>query len=99
MLENTEIGMYNECGVAAEPTRAEMLHAVETFLEARQPSETALLYFSGHGECCEHDGQLYFLTRDTDPGGVPGADAPVLPVRVSAWRIPSGEHALAPLID
>ncbi|SDC39793.1 hypothetical protein [Streptomyces prasinopilosus] len=29
VLENTEIGMYNECAVAAEPTRAEMLHAVQ----------------------------------------------------------------------
>ncbi|MGW6014308.1 caspase, EACC1-associated type [Streptomyces sp. NPDC055210] len=72
VLENTEIGMYNECAVAAEPTRAEMLHAVATFLEARQSSETALLYFSGHGEYCEQDGQLYFLTRDTDPADLPG---------------------------
>ncbi|MGR6535877.1 caspase, EACC1-associated type [Streptomyces sp. SS52] len=76
VLENTEIGMYNECAVAAEPTRAEMLHAVETFLEARQASETALLYFSGHGEYCEQDGQLYFLTRDTDPADLPGTGVP-----------------------
>ncbi|MFG3116676.1 AAA domain-containing protein [Streptomyces sp. NPDC048197] len=76
VLENTEIGMYNECAVAAEPTRAEMLHAVESFLEARQPSETALLYFSGHGEYCEQDGQLYFLTRDTDPADLPGTAVP-----------------------
>ncbi|MFI1483950.1 AAA domain-containing protein [Streptomyces sp. NPDC020747] len=76
VLENTEIGMYNECALAAEPTRAEMLHAVETFLEARQPSETALLYFSGHGEYCEQDGQLYFLTRDTDPADLPGTAVP-----------------------
>ncbi|MFM9444738.1 caspase, EACC1-associated type [Streptomyces acidiscabies] len=76
VLENTEIGMYNECSLAAEPTRAEMLHAVETFLEARQPSETALLYFSGHGEYCEQDGQLYFLTRDTDPADLPGTAVP-----------------------
>jgi hypothetical protein len=76
VLENTEIGMYNECALAAEPTRAEMLYAVETFLEARQPSETALLYFSGHGEYCEQDGQLYFLTRDTDPADLPGTAVP-----------------------
>ncbi|GAA4946892.1 hypothetical protein GCM10023238_11540 [Streptomyces heliomycini] len=76
VLENTEIGMYNECAVAAEPTRAEMLHAVETFLEARQASETALLYFSGHGEYCEQDGQLYFLTRDSDPADLPGTAVP-----------------------
>ncbi|MFJ6985909.1 MULTISPECIES: AAA domain-containing protein [unclassified Streptomyces] len=76
VLENLEIGMYNECEVAAEPTRAEMLHAVETFLESRQPSETALLYFSGHGEYCEQDGQLYFLTRDTDPADLPGTAVP-----------------------
>ncbi|MFE3643673.1 AAA domain-containing protein [Streptomyces sp. NPDC059169] len=76
VLENTEIGMYNECASAAEPTRAEMLHAVATFLEARQPSETALLYFSGHGEYCEQDGQLYFLTRDTDPADLPGTAVP-----------------------
>ncbi|MCX2927060.1 caspase, EACC1-associated type [Streptomyces sp. NEAU-W12] len=76
VLENTEIGMYNDCAVVAEPTRAEMLHAIETFLEARQPSETALLYFSGHGEFCEDDGQLYFLTRDADPDDLPGTAVP-----------------------
>ncbi|MEV2210416.1 AAA domain-containing protein [Streptomyces sp. NPDC050997] len=76
VLENTEIGMYNDCAMVAEPTRAEMLHAIETFLEARQPSETALLYFSGHGEFCEDDNQLYFLTRDADPDDLPGTAVP-----------------------
>ncbi|MBP8536311.1 AAA domain-containing protein [Streptomyces sp. MK37H] len=76
VLENTEIGMYNDCAMVAEPTRAEMLHSVETFLEERQPSETALLYFSGHGEFCEDDNQLYFLTRDADPDDLPGTAVP-----------------------
>ncbi|ANW17649.1 caspase, EACC1-associated type [Streptomyces clavuligerus] len=76
VLESTEIGMYNECAMVPEPTRAEMLHAIEEFLEARQPSETALLYFSGHGEFCEADGQLYFLTRDADPEDLPGTAVP-----------------------
>ncbi|MGW6557124.1 caspase, EACC1-associated type [Streptomyces hydrogenans] len=76
VLESTEIGMYNDCAMVAEPTRAEMLHAVETFLEERQASETALLYFSGHGEFCEADGQLYFLTRDADPDDLPGTAVP-----------------------
>ncbi|MFE9215145.1 AAA domain-containing protein [Streptomyces lavendulae] len=76
VLESTEIGMYNDCAVVAEPTRAEMLHAIETFLEERQSSETALLYFSGHGEFCEADNQLYFLTRDADPDDLPGTAVP-----------------------
>lgn len=76
VLENTAIGMYNDCAMVAEPTRAEMLHAVEAFLEERQQSETALLYFSGHGEFCEDDNQLYFLTRDTDPDDLPGTAVP-----------------------
>ncbi|MFE7384531.1 AAA domain-containing protein [Streptomyces zhihengii] len=76
VLESTEIGMYNECAMVAEPTRAEMLHAIEEFLEERQASETALLYFSGHGEFCEADGQLYFLTRDADPDDLPGTAVP-----------------------
>ncbi|CAL9564540.1 caspase, EACC1-associated type [Streptomyces sp. enrichment culture] len=76
VLESTEIGMYNDCAMVAEPTRAEMLHAVETFLEERQASETALFYFSGHGEFCEADGQLYFLTRDADPDDLPGTAVP-----------------------
>ncbi|MFD8006327.1 caspase, EACC1-associated type [Streptomyces mirabilis] len=76
VLESLEIGMYNECEMVPEPTRAEMLHAIEEFLEARQPSETALLYFSGHGEFCEADGQLYFLTRDADPDDLPGTAVP-----------------------
>ncbi|MFE3887787.1 AAA domain-containing protein [Streptomyces lydicus] len=76
VLQNTEIGMYNDCAMVAEPTRAEMLRAVETYLEERQPSETALLYFSGHGEFCEDDNQLYFLTRDADPADLPGTAVP-----------------------
>ncbi|MFE2523788.1 AAA domain-containing protein [Streptomyces sp. NPDC059382] len=76
VLESTEIGMYNDCAMVAEPTRAEMLYAVEQFLEERQPSETALLYFSGHGQLCEADGQLYFLTRDADPDDLPGTAVP-----------------------
>lgn len=76
VLESTEIGMYNTCAMVPEPTRAEMLQAIEEFLEERQPSETALLYFSGHGEFCEADGQLYFLTRDTDPDDLPGTAVP-----------------------
>ncbi len=76
VLESTEIGMYNDCAMVAEPTRAEMLHAVEQFLEERQSSETALLYFSGHGQYCEADGQLYFLTRDADPDDLPGTAVP-----------------------
>ncbi|MET9533293.1 AAA domain-containing protein [Streptomyces sp. NPDC006649] len=76
VLESTEIGMYNDCAMVAEPTRSEMLYAVEQFLEDRQPSETALLYFSGHGQFCEADGQLYFLTRDADPDDLPGTAVP-----------------------
>ncbi|MEE1748614.1 caspase, EACC1-associated type [Streptomyces sp. JV184] len=76
VLESTEIGMYNECAILSEPTRSEMLYAVEQFLEERQPSETALLYFSGHGQFCEDDGQLYFLTRDADPDDLPGTAVP-----------------------
>ncbi|MFJ4572315.1 AAA domain-containing protein [Streptomyces sp. NPDC088846] len=76
VLESTEIGMYNDCAMVPEPTRAEMLYAVEQFLEERRPSETALLYFSGHGQFCEADGQLYFLTRDADPDDLPGTAVP-----------------------
>ncbi|MEU4357246.1 caspase, EACC1-associated type [Streptomyces virginiae] len=76
VLESTEIGMYNDCAMVAEPTRAEMLYSVEQFLEERQSSETALLYFSGHGQFCEADGQLYFLTRDADPDDLPGTAVP-----------------------
>lgn len=76
VLESTEIGMYNDCAMVPEPTRAEMLHAIETFLEGRQSNETALLYFSGHGEFCEDDNQLYFLTRDADPDDLPGTAVP-----------------------
>ncbi|WP_151483518.1 caspase, EACC1-associated type [Streptomyces albicerus] len=72
VLQNTEIGQYNDCDVVADPTRAEMLHAIESFLEERQQSESALLYFSGHGEFCESDNQLYFLTRDSDRADLPG---------------------------
>ncbi|MGW1993120.1 caspase, EACC1-associated type [Embleya sp. NPDC001921] len=71
VLESTEIGQYNDCAVVADPTRTEMLHAIESFLEERQQSESALLYFSGHGEFCEADNQLYFLTRDSDRTDLP----------------------------
>ncbi|WSP75439.1 AAA domain-containing protein [Streptomyces sp. NBC_01236] len=71
VLQNTEIGQYNDCEMVPEPTRAEMLHAVESFVEQRQQSESVLLYFSGHGEFCEADNQLYFLTRDSDRADLP----------------------------
>ncbi|MEU5000433.1 AAA domain-containing protein [Streptomyces sp. NPDC021622] len=71
VLQSTEIGQYNDCAMVPDPTRAEMLHAIESFLEERQQSESALLYFSGHGEFCEADNQLYFLTRDSDPADLP----------------------------
>ncbi|OCC12505.1 caspase, EACC1-associated type [Streptomyces sp. PTY087I2] len=71
VLQSTEIGQYNDCDMVPDPTRAEMLHAIESFLEERQQSESALLYFSGHGEFSEADNQLYFLTRDSDPADLP----------------------------
>lgn len=71
VLQSTEIGQYNDCAMVPDPTRAEMLHAIESFLGERQQSESALLYFSGHGEFCEADNQLYFLTRDSDPADLP----------------------------
>ncbi|MFD8333217.1 AAA domain-containing protein [Streptomyces solisilvae] len=71
VLQSTEIGQYNDCEMVPDPTRAEMLHAIESFLEERQQSESALLYFSGHGEFCEADNQLYFLTRDSDRNDLP----------------------------
>ncbi|MGW0878366.1 caspase, EACC1-associated type [Streptomyces sp. NPDC002671] len=91
VLESTEIGMFNDCAMVPDPTRAEMLHAIEEFLEARQPSETALLYFSGHGEFCESDGQLYFLTRDADPHDLPGTAVPAefLERMLQSCRAPS----------
>ncbi|MBF9071542.1 caspase, EACC1-associated type [Streptacidiphilus fuscans] len=71
VLERLDIGMFNPCTTVAEPTRAEMMCAVEDYLADRQQSETALLYFSGHGQFDQDDGQLYFLTRDADPQDLP----------------------------
>ncbi|MFJ3421496.1 caspase domain-containing protein [Streptomyces sp. NPDC086082] len=71
VLQSPEIGLYNDCEMVPDPTRAEMLHGIESFLEERQQSESALLYFSGHGEFCEADNQLYFLTRDSDRADLP----------------------------
>ncbi|MFI6444893.1 AAA domain-containing protein [Kitasatospora sp. NPDC050543] len=67
VLERTDIGMFNPCTIAAEPTAAQMMRVVEDFLSERTSTDTALLYFTGHGQYSAADGQLYFITQDSDP--------------------------------
>ncbi|MEV6974522.1 AAA domain-containing protein [Kitasatospora sp. NPDC093806] len=71
VLERTDIGMFNPCTIAAEPTAAQLKRVVEDFLAERTGADTALLYFSGHGQYSVDDGQLYFITRDSDPEDLP----------------------------
>lgn len=66
VLGRTDIGDFEVC-TAAEATSGETMHAIEAFLAQREPGETALVYFSGHGTFSLDDGQLYFIARDTDP--------------------------------
>jgi branched-chain amino acid transport system substrate-binding protein len=70
VLENPEIGGFDNVKVLINPQQYEMAVAIEILFDDRQKDDLVLLFFSGHG-IKDEDGKLYFAahnTRKTDKG-------------------------------
>ncbi|QLE50355.1 ABC transporter substrate-binding protein [Nostoc sp. C057] len=64
VLENPEIGGFNDVKVLLNPQRHEMEEAIEILFDNRQKDDLVLLFFSGHG-IKDESGKLYFAARNT----------------------------------
>ena len=64
VLQNPEIGGFNDVKVLINPQQHEMAVAIETLFDGRQKDDLLLLFFSGHG-IKDESGQLYFTARNT----------------------------------
>ncbi|MDB9452155.1 caspase, EACC1-associated type [Dolichospermum circinale] len=70
VLENPDIGGFDEVKVLVNPPRQEMEEAIEILFDNRQKDDLLLLFFSGHG-IKDEEGNLYFAapkTRKNDNG-------------------------------
>ncbi|WP_260445822.1 MULTISPECIES: caspase family protein [unclassified Nostoc] len=70
VLENPEIGGFNDVKVLLNPQRHEMEEAIERLFSDRQRDDLVLLFFSGHG-IKDEKGNLYFAacnTKKSDKG-------------------------------
>ncbi|MEA5624756.1 caspase, EACC1-associated type [Nostoc sp. UHCC 0251] len=64
VLQNPEIGGFDDVKVLINPQQHEMAVAIETLFDGRQKDDLLLLFFSGHGIKDER-GKLYFAARNT----------------------------------
>ncbi|MEH2464151.1 caspase, EACC1-associated type [Nostoc sp.] len=64
VLQNPEIGGFDEVKVLVNPRRQAMEEAIEILFDSRQRDDLALLFFSGHG-IKDESGKLYFATCNT----------------------------------
>jgi branched-chain amino acid transport system substrate-binding protein len=64
VLENPDIGGFDEVKVLVNPPRQEMEEALQMLFDDRQKDDFLLLFFSGHG-IKDEEGNLYFATRNT----------------------------------
>lgn len=64
VLENPEIGGFDDVKVLLNPQRHEMEEAIEILFDNRQKDDLVLLFFSGHG-IKDESGKLYFAARNT----------------------------------
>ncbi len=64
VLENPDIGGFDEVKVLVNPLRQEMEEAIEILFDNRQKNDLLLLFFSGHG-IKDEEGRLYFAARNT----------------------------------
>ncbi|MDZ8080707.1 MAG: ABC transporter substrate-binding protein [Nostoc sp. DcaGUA01] len=77
VLENPEIGGFDDVTPLINPRRQAMEEAIETLFAGRQKDDLVLLFFSGHG-IKDEGGKLYFATRNTrknEKGGLVQATA------------------------
>ncbi|MGW2048688.1 caspase, EACC1-associated type [Streptomyces sp. NPDC001858] len=68
VLEMPAVGRYEKCVRVEDASKTAIKQAVERFLRDREPDELVVLYISGHGAYDREDGQLYYVTTDTEAG-------------------------------
>ncbi|MEU3217059.1 AAA domain-containing protein [Streptomyces sp. NPDC006971] len=66
VLEMPAVGGYEKCVRVEDSSKAAIKQALEWFLTDREPDELVVLYLSGHGAYHREDGQLYYVTTDTE---------------------------------
>lgn len=64
VLQNPEMGDFDEVKTLVNPTHSEMAVEIETWFEDRQSDDLAVLFFSGHG-VKDESRELYFAACDT----------------------------------
>jgi uncharacterized caspase-like protein len=64
MLQNPEMGGFDEVKPLINPNRSRMEEEIEIWLKDRQPDDLLLLFFSGHG-VKDESRDLYFATCNT----------------------------------
>ena len=64
VLQNPEIGGFDDVKVLINPQQYEMGVAIQTLFDSRQRDDLLLLFFSGHG-IKDESGKLYFAARNT----------------------------------
>ncbi|MBD2210743.1 caspase family protein [Nostoc linckia FACHB-104] len=72
VLQNPDIGGFDEVSTLINPEPTQMLEAIETIFLEREKDDLVLLYFSGHA-LKDVDGKLYLgtsLTRKTSRGSL-----------------------------
>jgi type VI secretion system lysozyme-like protein len=65
VLENTELGAFDEVQTLTECTRAQAELAVKRLCKGKTPDDLILLYFSGHG-VRDLDANAYLATQDAE---------------------------------
>lgn len=65
VLQNPDIGGFDDVQQLANPSQPEMARAIELWFSARQPEDLVLLFFSGHGVKDDRR-DLYFAARNTE---------------------------------
>ena len=64
VLQDSDIGAFDQVRTLVNPTRQEMAEALEELFVGRAKDDLVLLYFSGHG-IKDESGRLYLTTRTT----------------------------------
>ncbi|MEM7064393.1 MAG: caspase family protein, partial [Cyanobacteria bacterium P01_B01_bin.77] len=64
VLDNPDLGGFDNVKQVINPTRAEMEQEIELWLRGREPSDLIVLFFSGHG-IKDKQRRLYFAAKNT----------------------------------
>ncbi len=65
VLQNPQMGGFDEVKPVINPTQAEMAGEIELWFQGREPDDLVLLFFSGHGVKDDRR-ELFFAARNTE---------------------------------